>query len=350
MGVHMTNVPNFSDLGEFPWKTVVFLADIYDASASTLPTHLRSDLEQLQPKDIGSVLSGLKAVCSDVRHYTSLDELNKNIHSLDKAVLFSSLGGHPTRNRLMLPPALAEIAHLDFVGLDAMGQAIAHDKVIAKQLAIDCGLSTPRWRVLRNQPDLSLCEEFPIPYVLKPLSEGSSIGISQESLVRRTEDGKKLAASMLGSFDAPILMEEFSPGREVSLVAIQTDHAPYTAVSEVYVPSDPSYFDHNLFDAEEKLKRKLDRTIRLLDEELHSADLKAILDLLHAVGDYGYIRVDGKYKDGRFSFMELTPDAWLPPEGQFAMGFTLSGWTYAQVLEATIRSAALRKMRQCASG
>ena len=80
-------------------------------------------------------------------------------------------------------------------------------------------------------------------------------------------------------------------------------------------------------------------TVRNIDNELTESDHKDIEALLRAFGTYGYCRVDGRFADGRFSFLELTPDAWIEPSGQFAMSFTEKGWTYPDVIAAVLASA-----------
>jgi len=326
-----------------PWETVIFLADVFDVHASSHPHHLRPDLEQILPHELDIVMAALKSIHQDVRHYDNLGRLAQDASGFPSAVLFSTYGGPPTRNRLILPPAFAELACLDYVGLDAMGHAICHDKTLTKHLARDCGLATPEWRLLSDSEDLILCREFPVPYVLKPVSEGSSIGISNSGLITDPAAGEAVAYQLLHTFSQPVLMEAFAPGHEVSLVAIERpEDPPYAALVEIQVAGQPDYFDTHLFDAEEKQTRSLSRSVCPHPTPLSDDDSAAIQRLLKALGHFGYIRIDGKMKNGQFAFLEATPDAWLLPAGQFAQGFLSAGWTYEQVLREVIATAALR--------
>jgi len=109
--------------------------------------------------------------------------------------------------------------------------------------------------------------------------------------------------------------------------------------SEIAVEGNPHFFNDRLFDAHEKIHATPGRTVKNIDAELSGVDRLGIEKLLKAYGRFGYCRVDGRHFEGRFHFLELTPDAWIDPEGQFAMGFTQKDWTYSQVIEAILTSA-----------
>jgi D-alanine-D-alanine ligase len=252
----------------------------------------------------------------------------------------------------MLVPAIAESFGLDFVGLDAMGQALAHDKEVMKRIAQDCGLATPPWRVLRDATFAKqMCEEFPTPFVIKPIAEGSSIGISQRNLIYQPREGDVLARELLERFRQPVLIESFAGGREVSFISVEAAPRPHQALVEVVVDGQPDFFSTRLFDADEKLNRRLPRSIQRIDNALNSDDKAAIERLLDTIGHYGVVRVDGKLgDDGRFVFLELTTDPWLGVRGHVAQAFIGKGWTYSEVIRAILASALLAPRGQLANG
>ena len=168
--------------------------------------------------------------------------------------------------------------------------------------------------------------------------EGSSIGIGPRNLVRRREDLPGIVSELLTVFGQPVLVEAFVPGREVAYCRIEGDETAW-AFSEVAINSEPTYFETRLFDAGEKTIRQPDRTVKNVDPLLAASDREALERLLRMYGPYGYCRIDGRWKDGAFHFIELTPDAWIAPLGQFAMGFTDKGWSYADVIERVLASA-----------
>jgi len=334
-----------------PWRKVAFVADIFDAGPYQGAAEQRTDLEQTDPQVLNDVVSAITTLGLSCRHFETPAELVAAAGDLREALVFSTYAGGRSRNRLTLVPAVAESLGLDFVGLDAMGQALAHDKEVMKRIASDCGLATPRWRVVRDRNSAKICKEFPTPYLVKPLSEGSSIGISQANIICDGDKGTTLAIELLERFRQPILVETFVAGREVSLVSIEAEPAPHQGFVEVAVEGEPDYFSHHVFDADEKLNRRLRRNIRRIDDALHPDDHLAIKTLLSTLGHYGFIRVDGKLtRDGRFQFLELTADPWLGILGHVAQAFMNEGWSYPDVVHAILASAQLAPRSRAANG
>jgi D-alanine-D-alanine ligase len=335
----------------FSWRTIAFVADIFDETASPGPAERRTDLEKTDPEVLNDVVSAVTDLGLDCRHFETPAALAAAAGELGNALVLSTYAGGRSRSRLSLVPAIAESLGLDFVGPDAMGHALAHDKEVMKRIASDCGLTTPRWRVVRDKDAARACKEFPPPYIVKPLSEGSSIGISQANIIRNTDTGIALATELLERFRQPVMVEAFVGGREVSMVSIETMPVAHQAFVEVAVEGAPDYFSDHVFDADEKMNRRLQRHIRRIDGALHPDDDRAIQRLLATIGHYGIVRVDGKLDtDGRFHFLELTTDPWLGRLGHVAQAFMLDGWSYPDVLYAILASARLAPRNRVANG
>jgi len=226
---------------------------------------------------------------------------------------------------------------------------VCQDKEISKRLALQCGVSTPRCSLVRDEADLARVTSVPFPLVVKPNLEGSSIGISERCMVTDAFAMRRVAESLLHEFDQPVLIEEFVGGAEVCFNVIEGNITSEFRLAEVRVVDRPNYFDNHLFGAEIKAPwTGLD--VVPLDGQLTDADRLALLRLVQAVGAMGYCRIDGKLKDGRFHFLELTPDAWLDPSGAFALSFTKTGWSYPELLARVLDSERANRRRQSSSG
>lgn len=324
-------------------EKVVVIADIFQPGDTNVPVHARHDLELTEPEVLHDLLDAITDLGFRPVHYHGPDELALHAHQHSNDTVLSIYGGQFSRSRMMLVPAICESFGLRYVGLDAFGRALAQDKEASKALAKSCGLLTPNARVIRSVEDLSVCEEFPAPYVLKPLQEGSSIGIGQENLVWRNADGKRLAATLLKDFDQPVMMEAFVAGREISFTAVETQGGADMRLAEIAVSGQPDYFASRLFDADEKLHRHLPRNaVRIEDNVVIGVDWEAAHRLLRAVGHFGYARIDGRVADGRFHFIEFTPDAFIGRLGQMAAGFLGPETSYTDFIALVLRSAAQR--------
>lgn len=327
-------------MSRFGFDALVIVADIR-SDEFPLGAELADcrDLEKTDHAILSEISEAVRSLGIHVYHYQDPSILAEHSAFHKNDLVLSIYGGESSRNRMAITPAICEAFKLSYIGPDTYGRIIAQDKEISKRLAIDSGLLTPKWRVIRSEQDASIIAHQEPPLVIKPLLEGSSIGISEASLQRSTDGAIDVALTLLKKLNQPVLVEQFIPGREVSYTKIESSNDDMWGLSEVVILGDPEYFSYRLFHAKEKTIRDTRRTVRNIDFELSSQDKAAIDRLLRTFGRYGYCRVDGRLCDGRFHFIELTPDAWLGRKGQFAMSYTEKGWSYEDVIAAIISSA-----------
>lgn len=323
----------------FGFDGVVVVADVLNESTESGAYSVRRDLEQTEEATLEEICSGIRRLGLDVHHCATPAQLAASATDHFSDAVLSIYGGAASRSRMALVPAICEAFHLRYVGPDAYGRIIAQDKEISKRLAVDCGLATPAWRVIRSPGEAEFIARLTPPLVVKPLLEGSSIGISGRSLQATHEGAITVAIDLLDQFAQPVIAEQFVAGREVSYNRIEGSEQENWSFSEVVISGEEDYFEHRLFDAEEKMVRRPGRTVANIDSELSETDRAALERFLTAIGRYGYCRVDGRLDGGSFAFIELTPDAWLGRLGQFAMGFTQKGWDYERVLGEILMTA-----------
>jgi D-alanine-D-alanine ligase len=110
-----------------------------------------------------------------------------------------------------------ELLGLPYTGSGVMASAIAMDKVMTKRIWQAEGLPTPRWLLLAPQ-ELNparlrtVPDELGLPLIVKPPSEGSSIGVTKVVEAAQLEAAVALSAS----HDPEVLCEEFIVGEEVT--------------------------------------------------------------------------------------------------------------------------------------
>lgn len=322
-----------------PFQGVVIIADLLQ-SGSPVPIDRRRDLERTDARTLEQLTEAITRLGLRVHHYEHPKDLAERAEDHVKDVVLSVFGGTVSRNRMALVPAICETFGLAYVGPDVYGRIICQDKEVSKAIAGQAGLRIPSHRIVREESDISRVRDFPLPYVVKPLWEGSSIGIGPNSLVNTRREGEALVRELLKDLEQPLMVEAFVPGREVSWCFIEGPKAKQLrSLAEVLWGNDPSHFDRNLYDAQHKLSAENNKIVRNISSELRTNDAEAMERLLKLLGPLGYGRVDGKLRDGEFVFLEITPDAWLGPTGTFASGFLADGFSFAEVIEQLLLSA-----------
>jgi D-alanine-D-alanine ligase len=99
-----------------------------------------------------------------------------------------------------------------YTGCDSEASRIAFDKVLTKQKCIAAGVPTAKFVVV-NSEKAPLPKDLRLPLVVKPVRQGSSVGLQ---FVERAEDWQTALAEAL-KFDSEVLVEEKIVGRETTV-------------------------------------------------------------------------------------------------------------------------------------
>lgn len=194
----------------------------------------------------------------------------------DADLLFLALHGGAGEDGTV--QAILSVVGVRYTGSGPLASALAMDKDLSKQLFRAAGVKVPAWR-MGAIPATEL-GTLGWPLIVKPSKQGSTVGLT---LVHRPED---LAAAydLAGQYDDEIMVEQFIPGRELT-VAILGDEA---------LPVGEIICEHEIFDYKCKYVPGLAREIfpadlgRDLTQELQRQALVAH----RALKLGGYSRVD----------------------------------------------------------
>ncbi len=107
---------------------------------------------------------------------------------------------------------------LPYTGSGVLGSAIAMDKLRTKRLLTAVGVPTPVFRVLRGERDFAAAlGELGLPLIVKPASEGSSIGMTK---VQRAEDLAHAYAAA-ARFGSEVFAEQWIAGAEYTAAILR---------------------------------------------------------------------------------------------------------------------------------
>jgi len=140
-----------------------------------------------------------------------------------------------------------ELMGIPYTGSGVLASALAMDKWRTKMIWQSAGIPTPRYVLLTEQTDFdAVARELGLPLMVKPASEGSSIGMSK---VMRAEDLKP-AYELAARHDRLVLAEQFVRGAEYTasilgeqalpLIQLETPHTFYDYDAK-YLANDTRY-------------------------------------------------------------------------------------------------------------
>jgi D-alanine-D-alanine ligase len=127
--------------------------------------------------------------------------------------------------------------HIPYTGSGVLGSALSMDKVRSKQVWSALGLPTPKFLPLPRGADVhDAARRIGFPLIVKPASEGSSVGVSR--VFRESDlDG---AVALAQRYPGDLLMEALIEGDELTVSILQDDVLPSIRI----VPKG-EYYDYN---------------------------------------------------------------------------------------------------------
>jgi D-alanine-D-alanine ligase len=264
-------------------------------------------------------------------------------------LIFNTAEGRRGRFREAFFPALFDELGMPYTGSDAYVLAVTLDKQLTKLVLAQHGVSTPRWQYVERADQLQV-NALRYPVIVKPNFEGSSKGITQDSVV---EDPLRLhehVAAALARYPAGLLVEEFIVGRDVTVPYLERA-APdrggvLQAVEYVVDEALAGARRHAIYDYE--LKTKLDQAVSVrAPAKLARAQKERIQEqaatVFRALGVRDLGRIDFRVADdGAVHFLEINALPSLEPGAGIYVSAALEGLHADAVLGAVIQSAVER--------
>jgi len=109
-------------------------------------------------------------------------------------------------------PSILEMVGVPYVGSGPLAHSLALDKVVTKMILRQNNLPTPDFAVL-DTPD-SPAPDLKYPLIVKPKNEAVSFGLR---IVRSDKELREGAAVIFETFQQPVLVECYIPGKEINV-------------------------------------------------------------------------------------------------------------------------------------
>lgn len=198
---------------------------------------------------------------------------------------------------------------LDWMGLPythsgLRASATAMDKAAAKAVFRSAGLPVAE-QVLLSAAEWEDADPLPVPYVIKPVHEGSSVGVH----IIRANDNRRAEIARSWTF-GQIMAEPFIPGRELT-VAVLGDEA--LAVTDIIANTE--FYDYEAKYADGGSTHMVPA---LVHPAIAAQAMQVALAAHQALGCRGVSRADFRYDDtagepGRLILLEVNTQPGMTP-------------------------------------
>jgi D-alanine-D-alanine ligase len=280
------------------------------------------------------VVTALRAAGFEVVPVEVGDDLRAVIAALDPRpdVVFNALHG-----RFGEDGAIQGV--LDWLGIPythsgVRASALAMDKAAAKAVFAAAGLPVARGRMI----DIAALEHqdpMPLPYVVKPANEGSSVGVE----ILREGDNRRAAVAAGWRFGPQAMVEEFIPGRELT-VGVMGERA--LAVTEIIASQ--AFYDYESKYADGGSRHVVPAAIHP-DSYAEAMDMAVAAH--RALGCRGATRADFRYDDtagepGRLVLLEVNTQPGLTATSLLPEQAAHQGVSFPQLCAWMVEHAACR--------
>jgi D-alanine-D-alanine ligase len=252
----------------------------------------------------GECAAALKTRGYDVRTIDVTRDLDALMAALTPRpdVVFNALHGRGGEDGTI--QGVLECLQIPYTHSGVLASAVAMDKPMAKAVFARAGLPLAEGMVV-PRASLGVADPLPVPFVVKPTNEGSSVGVR---IVRPGDNSWREEAARWPFPEA--LVERFIAGREIT-VAVMADRA--LGVCEI-VPRG-SFYDYTS-------KYVAGGSDHLVPAPIHQRAYQEALDIAlrahRALGCRGVSRADLRYDDtqgepGRMILLEVNTQPGMTP-------------------------------------
>ena len=295
---------------------------------------------------------------------------------------FNIAEGHFGDSRESQIPAVLEMLGIPYTGSRVMTLALALDKPMTKRVLWYHGLPTPTFQVFERPDDpvdddlLDEGGELRFPLFVKPSREGTSMGVSAESIVHTVAQLRAQVEKQIQRYNQPILCERFIKGREITIGMLgNLEPTAARRISERTAPHvlpdtlhffPPLEIDLGAYDPSQAglytnyMKVELAEDFRYLCPAPLAPAMEHRLKALAAavfrvIGCKDVSRVDFRLDetdDDKPYILEVNPLPGLNPiYSDLCVQARSAGWTYAQLINAIVDTAVARhRLAQASNG
>jgi D-alanine-D-alanine ligase len=255
-------------------------------------------------------------------------------------------------NREAHIPTLCEILDLPFTGSDPLTLSLCLDKSRAKEILSYRGVPNPAFWIV--EPGAAPPAGIPLPAIVKPLFEGSSKGIKDNSVAATAAELAERVREVTGVYKEAVIIERFLTGREFTVGVLGNDPhlevLPIVEIDHSLLPAGAhpiySYEAKWIWDTPDKPLEIFQCPARI-PAELRDAIEKIVADTCRVLRVRDWGRIDVRLdEDGRPNILEVNPLPGILPKPEdnscLPKAARTAGYSYNDLILRVVDEALIR--------
>jgi D-alanine-D-alanine ligase len=187
------------------------------------------------------------------------------------------------------------------------------------------------------------------PVIVKPAAQDASVGVDQGSVVTDQMKLQLRVRRVLEAYGPPVLIEQFIPGRELTVGVVETPELRVLPVSEItFSSTKPGIWPIVTYDAKwspgtDDYETTPPHYPAAVTPKMGERIQKLARDAYLLLGCRDYARVDFRVRPtGKPYILEVNPNPCLGPEAGLAGSLVIAGLSHAQFTVQLVRNALQR--------
>ena len=319
-------------------------------------TQTESVIETYAEWDTWETINALK-VAIEVFHHVTLIEADNNAFEKFKQskpdIVFNIAEGFNNLSRESQIPAMLDMLNIPYTGSDALTLGICLDKARTKEILSYYKVPNAKFLLVDKYTPLSN-HSIEFPSIVKPVSEGSSKGIFNSSLVRNYDELNAEIKRVVDEYNQPAIIEEFLPGKEFTVAIIGNgDNTEIFPIVEIKYENFPDNVEH-LYSYEAKwILDTKDNVFDVfecpaaIDNDLEKQIKDAALRTYKVLRCKDWSRIDIRLdKNGTPNVIEINPLPGIMPDpnenSSFPKAARAAGINYNEMIQRVLLEACKR--------
>lgn len=229
---------------------------------------------------------------------------------------------------------LLEMMEIPYTHSGVLSSSLSMNKVVTRRICEAAGIRCPEG-IIADITDVRAGHVMKRPFVIKPINEGSSLGVHIIS-----EGVNGIPHEDVWSYGRKVLVEKYIPGREINVGVVAGK-----AIGAVEIIPHQGFYDYDAKYTEGK-------ATHLMPAPLHPDAYKQALrwaELAHEnLGCRGVSRSDFRYDDtkgepGELYFLEINSQPGMTPLSLLPEIAAYSGITYTQLVQWMVEDASCHR-------
>ena len=319
-------------------------------------TQTESVIEAYAEWDTWETIIALKDAI-EVFHNVTLIEADNNAFEKFKQskpdIVFNIAEGFNNLSRESQIPAMLDMLKIPYTGSDALTLGICLDKARTKEILSYYNIPNANFILVDKIKPLSN-HSIEFPSIVKPVSEGSSKGIFNSSLVRNYYELNAEIKRVIDVYNQPAIIEEFLPGKEFTVALIgNEDNTEILPIVEIMYDNFPDDIEH-LYSYEAKwILDTKDNVFDVfecpaaIDKNLEKQIKDTVLQTYNILRCKDWSRIDIRLdKNGIPNVIEINPLPGIMPDpnenSSFPKAARVAGINYNELIQRVLFEACKR--------